>query len=354
MIVVSAFIIITLAISYIYARSRAAPKHLIFRHTKECPISFKPGRLKRCSVRTDCRECDNTVCVEVSASFPYKYNRAGETIAVPDGKWCLPPKVSGIRCNTRTGNRVLTHDPNLKQFIWMCHCKNSKLVRNSGVYGDCDDVVACGDGDLVCPVGAIACEPGEKWKDNPVWDPNSGICSCPIGKKYVAAGGFKLCEYDDCFPGRTLDDGSCECPPPAKNDRNNKWSSTIPSANGKCIPDPCNPAGYSWGDRCVCNDGSIPYRDELSPTGWICKSPCDPKTNPCGARGRCIFDALGRVGCIKCRYPNYQSADGLCNNIVKRGNAECRHNYECETGACDKTLAPLGNIGDGKKYCAAE
>lgn len=348
------FIITTLVVlfsSYIYSRVYEAPKtHLAFRHHDVCPVSFEPARLKHCSDHTDCQRCDNTICTEVANSSPYEYTRAGETINVPNGKWCLPPKAVEIQCNIQTGNPVLTHDPNLKKFLWRCQCRNSKLVRNSGVYGDCDDVVACGDGDLVCPDGASVCKPGEKWKDNPIWDPNIGVCSCPNGKKYVTHQGFKLCEVDSCFPGQTKQDKTCECPAPVKE--NNQWLSTIPTINGKCIPDPCNPSGYSKGGRCVCTKGSIPYRDEFSPTGWICKSPCDPKTNPCGDRGMCTFDSTGKVRCANCRYPNYQSSDGLCNNIVKHGNVECQHNYECETRSCDKTLAPIWKIGDGKKYCA--
>lgn len=356
-ILVIVFMILTMVVlvgSYLYSQTYAtAKRHLAFRHHNVCPVSFEADRLKHCVDQTDCQACENTICTNVTTASPYKYSRGGEILEVPSGKWCLPPKADEIQCNSQTGNPVLTRDPNLNQFLWRCQCKNSKIVRNAGVYGDCNEVVACGEGDLVCPAGADFCTPGEKWADNPTWDPDAGVCTCPIGKKYVQHQGFKLCEIDSCFPGKTNQDGMCSCPPPI-NDKHNNWSSTVPSPTGKCISDPCNPSGYSSGGRCVCNSGSLPVQDELSPTGWVCKSPCGPKTNPCGSRGKCTFDSSGKVRCTNCRYPNYQSSDGLCNNIVKHGNVECQHSYECETRACDKTLAPIWKIGDGKKYCAAE
>ena len=319
-------------------------------HRVKCSVSFKGDRLTPCSVDSDCAECIGNTCVTVDESDPYVYHKADESLRVPNGKWCLPKRVTDAPCNTITGERILTRDKLSGDYSWRCHCRNPVLVRNAGIHGDCDEVVACGDGELVCPIGSTECTPGAKWKDTRDWDPAEGVCSCPDGQKYVVHAGRKLCETDECFPGKANADGTdCICPEPVMN--SNQWVSTIPIGN-RCISDPCNPNGYTKGGRCQCKPGSITWQDATSPTGWICKSPCDPENNPCGSKGRCVFDKEGKVQCVDCRYPNYQSDDGLCSNIVKHGNVECNSAEECETRACEKYFAPLFHIGDGKKYCS--
>lgn len=323
-------------------------RHLVPKKVK-CSISFEGDRLTKCETNADCTECENRSCVSVSDDDPYRYRLAGETLQVPNGKWCLQPRIDDMPCNELTGDKILSRNPGVANYTWRCQCKNPKTVRNAGVYGDCSEVVACGTGELVCPPNSTGCTPGERWTDSRDWDPETGVCRCPTGKKYVVHEGRKLCETDECFPGKSTDDG-CECPQPIKIS-GNQWKSTI-NYNNRCIPDPCNPAGYSHGGRCMCENGSIPFQDPLSPTGWICKSPCDPKDNPCGNKGRCVFDHKGNVRCEDCRYPNYQSEDGMCGNIVKHGNVPCESEHECETRACDKFFAPLWKIGDGQKYCS--
>ena len=343
-------ILLLLLGAYMYSKENILPKkHLVIKPHDKCPVSFTGDRLKPCSVQDDCNACDVSLCTTVTDEKPYRYTRAGEVLKIPNGKWCLPPKATEIKCTKTTGERVLTYDRVLKNYVWRCRCKDPNNVRNAGLFGDCTEVVACNGGELVCPEGSDQCTAGEKWDETKTWSPEIGVCKCSQGKKYVVHNGRKLCEIDGCFPGHTDGEKGCICPRASKV--KDGWSSTI-SFNGKCIPDPCNPSGYSEGGRCVCNKGGIPYQDSLSPTGWICKTPCDPETNPCGKRGRCTFDATGKVRCEDCRYPNYQSDDGLCNNIVKSGNVRCEHSYECETRACDKTLAPIWKIGDGHKYCS--
>lgn len=317
---------------------------------RKCSVSFAGERLTPCTDDGDCKFCENTSCTTVSDAEPYRYRMGEETMKVPNGKWCLQPRVEDMPCNEMTGFRVLTRNPHFSNYAWECHCKNPKTVRNAGVYGDCIEVVACGAGDLVCPPGSTDCTPGEKWSETSKWNPEAGVCNCPEGLKFVVHEGRKLCEEDDCFPGKVKAGGDgCDCPAPELI--NNEWKSTINIGN-QCVPDPCNPSGHMQGGRCVCRPGSIPYEDSLSPTGWICKSPCDPKDNPCLSKGKCIFDQEGHVKCTDCRYPNYQSDDGLCNNIVKHGNVQCENDSECEILICDKMYAPIWNFGDGHKYCA--
>lgn len=316
----------------------------------KCSVSFEGDRLTACNADSDCAECADNTCVAVDDTKPYRYYKAGESLAVPNGKWCLPPRITDAPCNSITGERMLTHDPLARNYAWRCHCKHPELVRNAGIYGDCVEVTACGEGELVCPAGVTECIQGSKWKDTRNWDPVKGVCTCPAGQKYVVHAGRKLCETDECYPGKAnADDTGCVCPEPSM--QSNQWVSTIPMGS-RCIPDPCNPHGYMKGGRCECNAGSIAWQESTSPTGWVCKSPCDKENNPCGSKGRCVFNKDGKVQCVDCRYPNYQSDDGLCNNLVKHGNVECNSAEECETRACEKYFAPFFNIGDGKKYCS--
>lgn len=340
-------IFVLLVVAYAMWSAPAVPRKRVA-STAKCSASFRDDRLTPCEADDDCAACEDTMCVDVSREDHYRYGRAGETLDVPVGRWCLHPKITDMPCNDVTGFRVLTRNPTGKGYVWRCHCKNPKTVRNAGVYGDCEEVVACGRGELVCPPNSTHCRPGEKWKDTRDWDPDTGVCECPDGLKYVVHDGRKLCETDECYPGRASDEG-CTCPAPVVVD--GEYKSTV-SVGNKCIPDPCNPSGFTQGGRCVCRPGSIPFQDELSPTGWVCKSPCDPKDNPCGNKGRCVFDKAGNVSCTDCRYPNYQSKDGMCNNLVKHGNVQCENEYECETRACDSFFAPLWKIGNGLKYCS--
>lgn len=348
---ISVFILISMTVlftTYIYYRLYEIPKrHIPVKRHNVCPVSFNTHSLRHCNDVSDCQDCDNTICMEVSDKNPYIYKVRNEIINVPNGKWCLPIRAKNTKCNEFTGDPVLTMDNNI--FQWRCQCKHPELVRNSGVYGDCNEVVACGNGNLVCPEGVNFCTPGERWKNNQYWNPEAGVCDCPTGERYVTHKGLKLCKKDACFPGVTQD-GICRCPSPIKYEHN-QWDSTV-AHDGKCIPDPCNPDGYFKNGRCMCNKGSVTTQDKLSPVGWTCVSPCKMVTNPCGSRGTCVLNSRGDATCVRCKYPNYQSSDGLCNNIVKHGNVECEHSYECETRACDKTLAPIWKMGDGKKYCS--
>lgn len=352
--IVLLFSVTILVIMYTFynnSKNTALTYHLKHTRPDVCSVSFEKSRLKRCEDNKDCEKCGKE-CIEVTDDAPYTYNREGTTLSVPNGKWCLFPRENeDLKCNPQTGNPVLTRDSSLKKFIWRCECKYPWLVRNAGAYGDCSEVVACNDGDLVCPEGATLCTPGKKWSDEKTWDPAMGVCKCPIEKKYIQMEDRKLCVVDSCFPGHTdTIRNTCQCPQPVKG-KDGNWKSNIPIKNS-CLPDPCNPHGFYNGSTCVCDPGSIPYQDELSPVGWVCKSPCDKRNNPCGQRGRCYLNSEGEAKCKYCTYPNYQDATNMCANIVRHGNVECTANDQCETGGCSKTFAPLFKIGNGKKYCS--
>jgi hypothetical protein len=334
-----------LFLSYIVGYKVEEKHHIKTTSINKCPISFHKERLKRCITDLDCNSCLNKKCIDVKDD--YKYTMEGQALSVPNGRWCLTPKITELKCNPQTGDSILAKRG--KEFVWKCNCKYPAIVRNAGPFGDCSEVVACDGGDLVCPSGESKCVAGEKWTEKSSWDPTLGICKCSEGYKFLDQEGQKLCVKDQCFPGFTNDRGHCICPKPEKID--GEWKSYT-QFKGKCIKDPCNPHGYFNGKKCICDKGSINNADILSPIQASCKSPCSGDENPCKGKGKCYLNDKGEPKCKDCYYPHYQDKSGMCNAIVKHGNVECKSNIECETRACGKTLAPLSKIGNGKKYCS--
>lgn len=333
-----------LAASYLWWRSRPKGGQLTFQKFNSCPISYDPRKLVACDDdENKCSSCsqDPRVCVSVTPDNPYTLdpNDGSLPFDLPTGKWCLPPKATDLPCNRLAGDPVLSKLG--KGYVWRCRCKYPNLVRNAGPFGDCSEVVACDKlqnptNNLVCPPKSEFCQPGEEW--NGTWDPTAGVCACAANKRYIQQGSEKLCVTDTCFPGQTDPTlGTCNCPEKGQTE-DGSWSSYIVH-NNRCITDPCNPHGYFDGVKCVCNEHSIPYQDSQSPTTWVCKSPCSGQNNPCGNRGTCVFDKTGKTSCTNCKYPNYQSDDGMCGNFKKSEYSVCTSSDQCETNFCTRGCA---------------
>lgn len=346
----STIILTTIYIFYKITISREQVKHVYYKQNIKCHPSFEKNRLVRCSKDDDCTHC-NKLCVTVSDTKPYSYNRNNSSLNVPNGKWCLTPHPKSLPCNPKSGQPTLTHDVDTNDFTWRCQCKYPQIVRNAGVYGDCSEVVACGGGKLTCPPNSLDCKPGTEWKNDKSWSPIKGVCKCKDGKKFIqSANNEKLCKPDSCFPGKsTVDDDFCDCPDGKKT--KNGWVSYL-SYKTKCTPDPCNPHGFWNGIKCVCDAPSIDYLEGLSPVQHVCKSPCSAENNPCNKKGTCWINSSGIAKCKNCKYPFYQDKTNTCNNVVKHGNVECKHHYECETRSCATYNSPLFKMGNGRKYCS--
>ena len=350
-IVIACFLIIAWVV--FEKRKREKHTHLLTQLTphNKCPLTFHINSLRPCASDDDCGACEENGprnCVTVTKDSPYEYElRDNKKVSVPFGKWCIPPKATSVACNPMTGNPVLVkrgHD-----HVWRCQCKYPKLVDNAGVFGDCSEVAACGaklvgsTNTLICPPNSEACTPGQPWSENPTWDPSAAICRCGPGQLYIERGETKLCVEDPCFPGSSTSPLSekCACPAPITDGEGNKISYV--ALNGRCIKDPCNPKGYFNGKTCVCvHPKSVARIDPLSPVEWSCASPCDANNNPCGDRGKCVLNEEGRAVCSDCAFPNYQSDDKLCNNIVKHQYARCSNDKECESGKCGRNCKTSG------------
>lgn len=343
------FIVVILSILFLAWSTASKQAYRLHTHLKtmphnKCPLTFHADSLVSCHEETDarCQACDENeprLCIEVTDRSPYKYKlpHSSKELAVPNGKWCLPPKTSDLKCNPMTGDPVLTKQGNT--YLWRCQCKYPKLVDNAGVYGDCSEVTACGakltasKTTLVCPPESEVCTPGQPWADNPTWDPTAGVCACGPGQVYLERGETKLCVDDLCAPGVTTEGGECRCPLPVTDAQGNKHS--FVSYKGQCIEDPCNPAGTFDGRTCQCErPNTIAQLDPLSPVQWSCGSPCSREHNPCGLRGTCKIDKDGKAICTDCVFPNYQSKDKRCNNIVKSQYERCENDQECESLRC--------------------
>lgn len=353
--VVTIISILVIAWFIAYERKLAVHTHLLTKITPHdnCPLTFHSDSLVSCHESDDrctkCNEYEPRICTEVSDQSPYKYklNHSSKELSVPNGKWCLPPKTTDLKCNPMSGDPVLTKQG--RNYIWRCQCKYPKLVDNTGVYGDCSEIAACGaklDGQtntLVCPPRSEVCTPGEPWSDNPTWNPTAAVCRCGPGQVYLERGENKLCVEDPCDPGVTDPNNpeQCICPQPVTDDEGNKVS--FVSHNGQCIEDPCNPLGTFDGRTCICEKpNTVAQLDVSSPLQWSCASPCDWKNNPCGTRGTCNIDSNGRAICTNCMFPNYQSKDKRCNNVVKPQYARCSNNRECESLQCGKYCKTQG------------
>jgi hypothetical protein len=345
------FIISILIVTwYVYMqRKRDNHTHILSKmmpHNK-CPLTIHKDSLVSCHDDDNkcgaCEEDKPRVCTVVNADNPYSYKLKSNDnpLNVPTGKWCLPPKSTDLTCNPMTGDPVLTKRGS--DYIWRCQCKYPKLIDNAGVYGDCSEIAACGaklagsTNTLVCPDGSTTCTPGQPWSEDPTWDPMAAVCRCGPYQKYIERGETKLCVDDECFPGETdpNNPGQCLCPD-GKTDADGNNVSYV-SHNGQCIDDPCNPGGTFDGRTCVCNKPqTVAKLDILSPLKWTCSSPCDWRNNPCGTKGTCKINKDGRAICTDCVFPNYQSKDNRCNNIVKPQYARCKSGLECESRICGK------------------
>lgn len=329
-------------------------KHLLTKTTPhdKCPLSFNINSLVSCHDDEDrCNSCSEKgprVCVEVTDERPYSYKLDSKSkVNVPNGKWCLPPIATDLQCNLLTGDPVLTKRG--KNYIWRCQCKYPKLIDNEGVYGDCSEIAACGaklvgsTNTLICPERSEICTPGQPWSENPTWDPTEAICRCGPNQIYIQQGENKLCVDDPCFPGKTdeTNPNECICPHTTK-DKDGNITSWV-SHNNKCIQDPCNPSGEFDGRKCICSKpNTVAQLNPLSPIEWSCASPCDSLNNPCGSRGKCKVDKNGRAICSDCIFPNYQSDDKKCNNIVKPQYAKCSKDFECESNICSVACKTSG------------
>ena len=194
--------------------------------TKEiCNVSVDITQLKSCDPTNQdtCNNCHGGLhsCFTVDKNNPYQYAVEKNIVDLPDGKWCLPSKITSLPCNEFTGFPVLTK-LNDTEYAWRCQCKNRSLFTNKGEFGDCIQEVSCGAsedlGQLVCPPGTDKCTSGKPWVDEPIWDPIYGVCNCKNGTTYVdqsnATDGIwsKMCLYDSCTPGtKKLNDGECDC-----------------------------------------------------------------------------------------------------------------------------------------------
>lgn len=319
-----------------------------FPSSLSCPVSFQRKTLRPCTSSAQCASCAEDAhklpdsplrrtCVDVDQDYVYRTGNV--TLSVPDGRWCLPPRsVEAPMCRTK----VLTQEKrrNAPGWVprWRCLCPRPDLVGLDASTGTCTKVEACQPGGkLVCPASGADCVPGTEW--TPDWDPALGVCRCPRGSAFHRE--TKTCQTDVCWPGRTVPDVS----------RTEGWKCRCPASHletmGKCVKDPCHVRGGHTPLRsvtpddfgmkkvkCVCRrKGTVPVRNPTSFTGWSCYHPCDTRINPCGNRGRCVYTEKGPK-CVQCRYPNYASSDGLCNNKVKKAGTLCQKDKECESQMC--------------------
>jgi hypothetical protein len=308
-----------------------------------CDISSDVNKQKKCQSNEDCAQCIGGVhlCYEVDNNssnselhYRYKMQDGNRTHDIPKGKWCLPAKPTkgkdSPNCNLFSGTPSLTLGKD-NTVAWTCHCKYPNLFQNSGLYGDCNYEVACGSelnrGHLVAPKNGLktltsTIKAGERWIDNPTWDPTLGTCSCsqegfqakhddvlPSNqdeKRYATLS----CVKEGCYPGRDdpHDDSLCDCryikggSPWDDNlkkyipDKDKGYvtyvSTKVAGLSPICTRDPCNPGGYKsdgnldTDNRCVCDFGQInddpntafskPGNGEALgyPSGQFCLTPC--------------------------------------------------------------------------------
>lgn len=321
----------------------------------KCPISDDPKLLKQCNPQdqNSCNQCQDGLhsCFTIDDNNKYK-----SSINVPNGNWCLPTSVVDLPCNQYSGTSTLTKFID-NEYAWKCHCKYPNLFINKGEFGDCVSQVACGgeENPLICPTDATFCTPGEKWIDNPTWNPEQAVCKCANGTKYVNYDRngvqIKECVNDSCYPNGKInnDNNSCICNEKTGNVGSYKSFINCPTElpdnqknlcdenNPECIDDPCNPYGY-WDVNsltCKCADGYVSAPDSNSPTKTKCFNPCDDINNPCGSRGDCYYDKTNnKTLCNNCKKPWVQDDSRLCLKTLKPQGASCTNSNECSSGTC--------------------
>jgi hypothetical protein len=342
-----------------------------------CPVTIDTSNLQKCnpSDPNSCNKCSEGLhsCFTVTDDNPYhveqKITDSGEKNIdkVPNGNWCLPAKIKTFPCNEFSGYPVLTKLTQT-EYAWRCQCKYPTLFTNKGEFGDCTQEVACGvqednNNYLKCPADSKVCTPGEKWVDNPVWEPTAGVCNCEDGTKFVNRPSSdnsdweKLCVTDTCSPGGFTSDGKCICQDKTQDGDEYKSYVRCPedvqtknmcSSGPTCLPDPCNPGGYYSKQKhtCVCSGEFISKTNQSSIVGSTCYSPCSGKNNPCGKRGTCSITADGMAECKDCVSPYKQDKTNMCNAELKGDGNKCSSDSECVSGACSKQYGFFG-----KKIC---
>jgi len=342
-----------------------------------CPLSTEETLLVKCDDPNDVNSCNNCIgfssCVKVEEGDKNPYvlpgTTPGTTKQVPSGNWCLPIKYNDkeIKCNPFTGYPILVKLSD-DQYGWKCQCKNPSLYENSGEFGDCTSLKGCKEaGDLVCPDSVDFCKAGVSWKDDPTWNPEKGICSCPTGTYPT---GDKSCKIDSCNPGgtsitnddkRTCDcnDGYLPCPNVSFDSETNSYCNKYPM----CLKDPCLPHGKwsssSENKSCICDSNyRILLDSDTSVLGQTCIDPCFWKgNNPCidsdgTKRGDCNLSdnpsatlVSNLYSCKNCNtkffmpdwlQPDYKAPDYKTYCLVRKktDGSSCDKPSECLSGNC--------------------
>lgn len=355
------FIITVLVFVSINKHSKNSDNHHIHvkpdDHTiRNCPVVLDKTKLAKCdsSDPNSCEDCKNDFysCINVTKDNPYIIKDVdGKNVNIPEGSWCLPlVKKSNIECNQFTGYPILIKKSE-KEMGWHCQCRYPNLFENKkGVNTDCTKEIACNTNDnfgtLVCPKDKDFCKEGEKWTDNPTWDPKYGVCDCIKGKYNIIFNQDNNninmhCQTDPCYPGELITDDKgnkvCKCPESIKDKDGNIISyirspDDIPVSDRKntdtlkCLLDPCNPGGKYNKDKeiCECNidKNYIPKQDSNSRIKSICINSCSTKNNPC-------YDSERNKITGTCKVEKKSSTSGVTNvdDNYETVCLNCNRNY---------------------------
>jgi hypothetical protein len=372
---------------------------------KLCDPSKDGYENNKCDTNNDCFvKCAGiTKCVNVKTNDNLHFKVAGvkDSVKLKAGKYCLPEVPKTGDCNQYTGRYVLSKIPGTNEYLWDCQCVYPNIVNKKTIYGNCDQVITCGN-ELNKDNVLINKNTKEVWTKNSDWDPYQlGICKCG-GKNFDKSHDGKSCIPSHCGYNANIINQQigCNCPNryppgtiPKKNsnndfdtllrcpqDFNDKLAKRLCSAyNPSCVKDPCNPGGYynSNTGRCICNKDKnyYPIRSSGTQVGWTCSKLCDTEMgdDPCVYKGTRRGDCYVKTsidnslqGCANCKdplkcpdcvianplckncnkYKKQQSNDGLCGTLCYKNSSICKSNTDCCSGKC----TPYYNYYDSTSY----
>ena len=270
---------------------------------ESCRCSSDPNALLGCMECTEVTDANPYIVEMEDSNCTDPYHLIGGKCQLQNGHYCLPHKMTDIKCNEFTGDKLLSKKGRV--YNWNCVCKNPYEFTG----GDCSSIKMCGLEGNTQKKGQLnnsgrylvnKSDPTDLWTEDSDWNPlTDGMCKCRPDEFYSEVN--KVCLPNSCGEGGSPDTNnklSCsKCPNTYIDCQSINVTPDAPDGKGlcampSCVPDPCyTPGGNNkigTNGKCSCdnNNGFYNVPDANSVIGYSCQKLCNP--GPCGNRGNCF------------------------------------------------------------------